>query len=275
MSSNENLNPAVLRRLIAELQGLQNDPPEGIQVILNEANVLDVQAWILGPGKDRYIGTGATLPNFDLLILTDGTPYEKGCFKVKLVLGSDFPASPPKGYFLTTIFHPNVAKDGEICVNTLKRDWKSNFGITHILLTIKCLLIVPNPESALNDEAGKRLLDDYEDYAKHARLMTSIHAKKVRVEFKNLPAPTEPAITFTEPGSLMATDTALCELKNSDSNLPSKFEAAAAAVSSGTTKASATSETVSSNGSMSPKKRVADRKSEKPTSDKKRTLRRL
>ena len=38
------------------------------------------------------------------------------------------------GYFLTKIFHPNVAKNGEICVNTLKRDWKREYGIAHILL---------------------------------------------------------------------------------------------------------------------------------------------
>ena len=43
-------------------------------------------------------------------------------------------------------------------MNTLKKDWKPDLGIKHILLTIKCLLIVPNPESALNEEAGKLLL---------------------------------------------------------------------------------------------------------------------
>ena len=43
---------------------------------------------------------------------------------------------------------------------------------------IRCLLIEPNPESALNEEAGKLLLEDYEAYARHARLMTSIHAQR-------------------------------------------------------------------------------------------------
>ena len=38
------------------------------------------------------------------------------------------------GYFLTKIFHPNVAKNGAICVNTLKKDWKSTHGIKHILM---------------------------------------------------------------------------------------------------------------------------------------------
>jgi ubiquitin-conjugating enzyme E2 S len=56
---------------------------------------------------------------------------------VKLVLGKDFPHTPPKAYFLTKIFHPNVASSGEICVNTLKKDWKPDLGIKHILLVSK------------------------------------------------------------------------------------------------------------------------------------------
>lgn len=63
-----------------------------------------------------------------------GTPYTGGFFRVKLALGKDFPQGPPKAYFLTKIFHPNVAKNGEICVNTLKKDWKPDLGIQHILL---------------------------------------------------------------------------------------------------------------------------------------------
>jgi ubiquitin-conjugating enzyme E2 S len=53
-------------------------------------------------------------------------------------------------------------------------------GIKHILLTVKCLLIVPNPESALNEEAGKMLLERYEDYCSRARLFTDLYAKQAR-----------------------------------------------------------------------------------------------
>jgi len=53
---------------------------------------------------------------------------------MKLVLGKAFPAEPPKGFFVTKIFHPNVASNGEICVNTLKKDWSSDLGIKHVLL---------------------------------------------------------------------------------------------------------------------------------------------
>ena len=80
------------------------------------------------------------------------------------------------GWFATKIFHPNVSTAGEICVNTLKKDWKSSFGIGHILVTVKCLLIYPNPESALDEEAGKLLLEDYNSYCERARLITSVHA---------------------------------------------------------------------------------------------------
>jgi ubiquitin-conjugating enzyme E2 S len=62
-------------------------------------------------------------------------------------------------------------------VNTLKKDWKPDLGIKHILLTIKCLLIVPNPESALNEEAGKLLLEDYDEYFSRAKLYTEVHAR--------------------------------------------------------------------------------------------------
>ena len=53
---------------------------------------------------------------------------------MKLVLGKSFPAEPPKGFFITKIFHPNVASNGEICVNTLKKDWNPKLGIKHVLL---------------------------------------------------------------------------------------------------------------------------------------------
>lgn len=77
-----------------------------------------------------------------------GTPYAGGVFKVKLVLGKDFPVGPPKAFFVTKIFHPNVSSNGEICVNTLKKDWKSDLGIKHILLVcpfenVKLFLINP------------------------------------------------------------------------------------------------------------------------------------
>ncbi|KAL6523329.1 Ubiquitin-conjugating enzyme E2 22 [Orobanche gracilis] len=90
----------------------------------------------------------------------------------------------PRSYFLTRIFHPNIANNGEICVNALKKDWNPGLGLRHVLIVIRCLLIEPFPESALNEQAGKMLLEDYDEYARHARLYTGIHALKPKPKLK-------------------------------------------------------------------------------------------
>uniref|UniRef100_A0A061S806 E2 ubiquitin-conjugating enzyme n=3 Tax=Tetraselmis sp. GSL018 TaxID=582737 RepID=A0A061S806_9CHLO len=156
MTTVSSLSNVALSQLMKELRELDKKPCEGIKVQINEENLTDIQAEIEGPV---------------------GTPYEGGVFRVRLVLPHDFPQSAPKGHFLTKIFHPNVATAGEICVNVLKKDWKPDLGIRHVLLVIRCLLIEPFAESALNEEAGRLLLEDYEEYSRHAKLMTSIHAQ--------------------------------------------------------------------------------------------------
>lgn len=46
------------------------------------------------------------------------------------------------GWFVTKIFHPNIAPStGEVCVSTLKKDWKPTYGISHILVTIKWYVV--------------------------------------------------------------------------------------------------------------------------------------
>eukprot|EP01129_Flabellula_baltica_P001778 TRINITY_DN11693_c0_g1_i1.p1 TRINITY_DN11693_c0_g1~~TRINITY_DN11693_c0_g1_i1.p1 ORF type:complete len:207 (+),score=57.52 TRINITY_DN11693_c0_g1_i1:39-623(+) len=153
----------VIRAISSELNSLVSSPPEGIQVFIDDDDITCMEAEIMGPVD---------------------TPFEGGKFRMRLQFGEDYPQKPPKGFFLTTIFHPNVSERGEICVNTLKRDWEENLGIRHILLTVKCLLIVPNPESSLNEEAGRLLLEQYDDYFSRAKLMTRIHAMESGEEAK-------------------------------------------------------------------------------------------
>jgi len=56
-------------------------------MIEKEENICDIQAIIKGP---------------------EGTPYEGGAFQIKLVLGSDFPISPPKGFFFLLYIYINL-----------------------------------------------------------------------------------------------------------------------------------------------------------------------
>ncbi|XP_011852410.1 PREDICTED: ubiquitin-conjugating enzyme E2 S [Mandrillus leucophaeus] len=140
MNSNvENLPPHIIRLVYKEVTTLTADPPDGIKVFPNEEDLTDLQVTIEGP---------------------EGTPYAGGLFRMKLLLGKDFPASPPKGYFLTKIFHPNVGANGEICVNVLKRDWTAELGIRHVLLVSSGLglgLLPPDSGGPLRAEAGRAL----------------------------------------------------------------------------------------------------------------------
>lgn len=76
-------------------------------------------------------------------------------------------------------------------METLKRDWDGKLTLRDILVVIGCLLIQPNPDSALNAEAGSLLQEDYAAFSRRASMLTSIHAvvprglKEVVVEAQN------------------------------------------------------------------------------------------
>lgn len=112
-----------------------------------------------------------------LLTGANGTPFSQGLWRLHLKIPEEYPKLPPKATFKTRIFHPNVEENtGAVCVETLKRDWKPELTLRDVLVTISCLLIQPNPDSALNSTAGALIQEDYDAFAQQAKLMTSIHA---------------------------------------------------------------------------------------------------
>lgn len=150
------VNTNIMKILWRQFQDLMQKSPEGVYPILNEEDPSSIEANILGP---------------------QSTPYEKGLFRVKLIFLADFPMTPPKGYFITKIYHPNVSERGEICVNTLGKDWnQKNWSLYNLFEVIKCLMIIPFPESSLNEEAGKLFMENYDEYSKIARIYTEVHA---------------------------------------------------------------------------------------------------
>ncbi len=81
----------------------------GVQVVVNEDNIVDVQADYDGPGASPASCARrpppasapwptAARPGSDHVARgAAGTPFEGGVFRMKLVLGADFPDAPPKG----------------------------------------------------------------------------------------------------------------------------------------------------------------------------------
>ncbi|CCO33239.1 ubiquitin-conjugating enzyme E2 S [Rhizoctonia solani AG-1 IB] len=201
------VTPAAFRKIVKEIQQLRSEPPEGIRVIPSEENMLDVTGVIAGP---------------------EGTPYAGGYYHIHFSFPPTFPAAPPSARMLTKIFHPNVSRSGEICVNTLKKDWKPTYGLGHVLVTIKCLLIVPNAESALDEEAGKLLLEDWDEFCARARMWCSIHAtpKVPPVEFQT-PASTSGSAAAAAPVAPTKVATTVAENANTSepaSSTKSKLE---------------------------------------------------
>lgn len=122
------------------------------------------------------------LTQLDILLAgPEGTPYAAGVYKLHLEMPATYPHAPPTAHFRTRIWHPNVEEaTGAVCVDTLKRDWRAALTLRDVLVTISCLLIQPNPASALNAEAGALLQEDWEAFCRRARLMTGIHAQVPR-----------------------------------------------------------------------------------------------
>lgn len=152
--------PSNLRRLAADHAALHHELPPYYMLLPDDAQGADdlSQLAILLSGPP-------------------GTPYSHGLWRLHLKMPSDYPKSPPKATFRTKIWHPNVEENtGAVCVDTLKRDWQSKLTLRDVLVTISCLLIHPNPDSALNSNAGTLLQEDFQSFAHQARLMTSIHA---------------------------------------------------------------------------------------------------
>jgi len=181
--SSENLPPRTLARVSREVRDMVKKVPDGTKLILDSEtglpqNLGEIMVEIEGP---------------------EGTPYADRFYQLKLVLPADYPNSPPRGFFLTKIYHPNVdMSTGAICVNTLKKDWNSSVPMSHVLGVIRCLLIIPYPESSLNDEAGKLFMDSYDEYARRAKLMANVHGRPHSFSENALSPPVSPAKSSKE-----------------------------------------------------------------------------
>ncbi|KAF2639863.1 UBC-like protein [Massarina eburnea CBS 473.64] len=156
------MNSKSLRRLAADHGSLQTAglPP----------NYLFPPAGASDPYSD--------LTSLDILLAGPvGTPYVNGVWRLHLDIPPTYPTAPPTATFRTPLWHPNIdEKSGAVCVETLKRDWSSSLKLRDVLVTISCLLIQPNPASALNEDAGKLASEDWDSFCRRATLMTKIHA---------------------------------------------------------------------------------------------------
>lgn len=146
-----------LKRIQKELKEFQQDPPMNCSGGPAGDDISVWKACILGP-KD--------------------SPYEGGIFYLNIVFPGDYPFKPPKVTFQTKIYHPNIADDGTICLDILKKEWSPVLTIAKVLLSICSLLDDPNPDDPLNAAAARLFKTDHDSYVKTVKQFTREYANK-------------------------------------------------------------------------------------------------
>ena len=136
-------------RLTRDLAKLNEDKLDGVEI----NNIKDLSKWgakILGP------------PN---------TPFENGSFEIEMKFTDQYPVKPPSVKFITPMFHPNIYKDGKVCVDILQSEWSPVQNVRTILVSLRSLLMDPNPNSPANREAAKLYRENFSKYSETIKTM--------------------------------------------------------------------------------------------------------
>ncbi|EAY00712.1 ubiquitin conjugating enzyme, putative [Trichomonas vaginalis G3] len=136
------------RRLLHDFRKLKNDPQQGLSASPESDNIMSWNAVIFGP---------------------EGTSWEDGVFKLTLKFTEEYPHVPPSVKFTTPIFHPNVYRNGSICLDILQNNWSPAYDISAVLTSIQSLLTDPNPNSPANAEAAQLYKENRPEYIHRVR----------------------------------------------------------------------------------------------------------
>ena len=91
----------------------------------------------------------------------------------------DYPNKPPTVRFTSEMWHPNVYKDGRVCISILHdpgedphgyeeagERWRPVHTVESILLSIISMMSSPNDESPANIDAAKMFREEYPEFKK-------------------------------------------------------------------------------------------------------------
>ena len=144
-----------LKRIDKELEDLQKDPPFNCSAGPINDDLYYWQATIMGP---------------------EGTPYQGGLFFLDINFPTDYPFKPPKIYFRTKIYHPNISSNGSICLDILKDQWSPALTVAKVILSICSLLTDPNPDDPLVPTIAELYRNNIERYTANAKEWTLRYA---------------------------------------------------------------------------------------------------
>ena len=147
---------SALQRIKNELKNILEDTPANCSAgPINENNLFKWQATLLGPAD---------------------SPYEGGIFYLEIQFPKEYPFKPPKVFFTTRIYHPNINSAGGICLDILKEQWSPALTVSKVLLSICSLLTDPNPDDPLVIDIANLYKTNIEEYKIKARVYTLRYA---------------------------------------------------------------------------------------------------
>lgn len=149
---------AASRRLQKELQSINDTAIPSFCVIrVDESNILSWQ----------------------VLILPEKAPYNKGAFRIEINFPAEYPFKPPKITFKTKIYHPNIDENGQICLPIIQAEnWKPATKTDQVIQSLLALVNDPEPEHPLRSDLGQEFTRDPKKFFKNAEEFTKKFSEK-------------------------------------------------------------------------------------------------
>lgn len=158
---------AILQRQFRDL----TDPKKGIPSFHIELDDDNIFLWNIG-----------------IMVLNKESMYHGGFFKGQMRFPADFPFSPPTFRFTPAIYHPNVYRDGRLCISILHQGgdptsdepdsetWSPAQTVELVLISIVSLLEDPNILLPANIDASVELRKSPGAYKK--KVMQEVNRSK-------------------------------------------------------------------------------------------------
>ncbi|KAJ7148093.1 hypothetical protein C8R43DRAFT_1108121 [Mycena crocata] len=155
-----------MKRIMREIKAVVADPHPNIDMYFNDSDMSFMKVILEAPND------------------VESCPYKGGTFLLTCALPAGYPRDPPEVRFVTFIMHPNVSKQGKVCIAELGRLWSSDITLKEIFSLVYGTLLEPDLENPLEIQASLKYYEDDGTYALAVAEATAKHASKTRAQWK-------------------------------------------------------------------------------------------